>query len=59
MIERDRLFLGHILEAIADIEAFTAEGRSGFLTDRKTQSAVLRQIEIVGEATRNLSPALT
>ena len=59
MTERDRLFLEHILVAITDIGSFTAEGRAGFLADRKTQSAVVRQLEIVGEAVKNLSPGLT
>jgi uncharacterized protein with HEPN domain len=52
MTERDRLFLSHILGAIADIEAFTAEGRALFMSDRKTQSAVLREFEIVGRLSR-------
>jgi len=59
MNERDRLFLKHILDAIADIETFTAEGRAGFMADRKTQSAVVRQLEIIGEAVKNLSATLT
>lgn len=59
MNDRDRLFLGHVLEAIAAIESFTAEGRAFFTTDLKTQSAVVRQIEIIGEATKNLSAELT
>jgi len=57
--ERDRLFLQHVLGAIEDIEAFTAAGRGEFLADRKTQSAVIRQLEVIGEAVKNLSPALT
>jgi uncharacterized protein with HEPN domain len=57
--ERDRLFLGHILEAIADIESFVVEGRASFMADRRTQSAVIRQLEIIGEAVKNLSPELT
>lgn len=58
MTERDGLFLAHILVAIADIESFTIEGRGNFMADRKTQSAVMRQLAIVGEAVKNLSPAL-
>jgi uncharacterized protein with HEPN domain len=57
--ERDALFLGHVLGAVADIGNFTAEGRQVFMADRKTQSAVMRQLEIIGEAVKNLSPALT
>lgn len=59
MNARDRLFLDHIVSAIAEIENFTAAGQSGFMTDRKTQSAVVRQLEIIGEAVKNLSKALT
>jgi uncharacterized protein with HEPN domain len=58
MTERDRLFLGHVLEAIAAIESFTTEGKTAFLADLKTQSAVVRQLEIVGEAVKNLSAEL-
>ena len=58
MTERDRLFLGHVLDAIAAIENFTTEGRSNFMSDLKTQSAVVRQIEIIGEAVKNLSAEL-
>ena len=58
MTERDRLFLGHVLDAIAAIESFTAEGRNYFMSDLKTQSAVVRQIEIIGEAVKNLSAEL-
>jgi uncharacterized protein with HEPN domain len=59
MNERDRLFLAHIQEAIADIESFVADGRESFMSDRRTQSAVVRQLEIIGEAVKNLSAALT
>lgn len=40
MNERDRLYLRHILDAIAAIESFTVEGRTQFMADLKTQSAV-------------------
>lgn len=59
MIERDALFLRHVLAAAADIQSFTTEGRDAFMADRKTQSAVIRQLEIIGEAVKNLSPSLT
>jgi uncharacterized protein with HEPN domain len=59
MSERDHLFLQHILVAIQDIEQFSSEGRAAFMTDRKTQSAVIRQLEIIGEAVKNLSTDLT
>jgi uncharacterized protein with HEPN domain len=57
--ERDQIFLAHIQDAIADIESFVADGRASFMADRRTQSAVVRQLEIIGEAVKNLSAALT
>lgn len=55
MIERDLLFLEHIRDAIERIERFTSDGRAAFMADDKTQSAVMRQLEIIGEATKRLS----
>ncbi len=50
-----RLFLKDILEAINSIEEFTA-GMSleEFSEDDKTSSAVLRKLEIIGEAAKNI-----
>ena len=59
LTDRDALYLGHIRTAIADIRNFTAEGAAHFKVDRKTQSAVIRQLEIIGEAVKNLSATLT
>jgi len=36
---------------------YTTQGREAFFSDRKTQDAVVRNIEIIGEAVRNLSDA--
>lgn len=52
---RDDAYLAHILEAIAAIESYTRDGREDFLTDRKTQDAVVRNLEIIGEAVKGLS----
>lgn len=58
MNERDELYLDHVLQAIALIERFTTGGREAFFGDEMVQSAVVRQLEIVGEAVRNLSGEL-
>ena len=47
-------YLQHILDAIAAIEAYTTDGRAVFLRERKTQDAVIRNLEIIGEAIRNV-----
>jgi uncharacterized protein with HEPN domain len=56
--ERDALYLEHVLQAIARIERFTSGGRAAFFSDEMVQSAVVRQLEIVGEAVRNISAEL-
>ena len=58
MNERDQLYVAHIAEAVARIRRFTATGRTVFMADDMIQSAVVRQIEIIGEAARNLSSEL-
>jgi uncharacterized protein with HEPN domain len=48
-------FLGHILEAIARIAEYTEDiDEVAFLDDKMVQDAVLRNIEIIGEAARNI-----
>lgn len=37
----DRVYLGHILDAISDIEQYTAGGRDAFMRDRMQQDAVI------------------
>ena len=50
-----RLYLGHIREAIADIRTYAAAGESAFLTDRMRQDAIIRKLEMIGEAVKQLS----
>ena len=53
---RDRDFLADILEAIRRSEAYLAEmDYEDFVEDTKTQDALIRTIEVIGEATKNLS----
>lgn len=47
-------YLGHVVEAIDNIFEYTADMDSvAFLLDRKTQDAVIRNFEIMGEACKN------
>ena len=58
MPERDeRLYLDDILRAIDRILSYTAEGRDAFFADSRTQDAVIRNIEVIGEAIRGVLPA--
>ncbi|TLM64508.1 MAG: DUF86 domain-containing protein [Deltaproteobacteria bacterium] len=53
----DQLYLRHILEAIGQIEEYVVGcDEAQFLATRLIQDAVIRQCEIIGEATKNLLP---
>ena len=52
--DRDRL--RDIREAVEQIEAYTASGRSEFDTNELVQTWVLRHLQIIGEAARAISP---
>jgi uncharacterized protein with HEPN domain len=54
-----RLYLDDILEAIDRISEYV-HGMDGdaFGSDRKTQDAVIRNLEVIGEASRNLADEL-
>jgi uncharacterized protein with HEPN domain len=48
-------YLGHIAEAIDNIQSYTAGlDAASFKVDRKTQDAVIRNLEIIGEACNNV-----
>ena len=52
------VYLRHIQDAVVRIEAYTAPGRIAFFTDTMVQDAVIRNLEVIGEAVKNLSPEL-
>ena len=54
----DELYLRHIVDALTRIETYTSVGREEFMTTPHWQDAVIRQLEIVGEATKQLSDDL-
>lgn len=50
-----RDFLNDILDAITEIESFIDDlSYDEFVKDRKTFNAVIRSIEVIGEATKNI-----
>ena len=58
MIRDDSVYLTHISDALQQIVTYTdGMDYTGFLVNRMAQDAVIRQFEIVGEATKNLSEA--
>lgn len=56
MNKDDTVFLLHILDAIKWIQEYThGMNYEGFRSSHLVQDGVIRQLEIIGEATRNLS----
>jgi len=53
----DRLYLIHIREAIARIEAYVQDGREAFLNSTLIQDAVIRNLQTLAESTQRLSDA--
>lgn len=54
-MNRDTLYIAHIVEAIDRIQDYTKDGREFFLTDRKTYDAVIRNLQTMAESTQKLS----
>jgi uncharacterized protein with HEPN domain len=56
MKKDDSVYLHHILDSIERIEKYThGVSKNEFLQNGLLQDGVLRQMEIIGEASRNLS----
>ena len=57
-MKEDRIYLEHIRECLGHVESFTKSGRDQFLADRKTQDAVLRNLQTMAESVSRLSIAV-
>jgi uncharacterized protein with HEPN domain len=58
-MKNDKIYLRHILDAVADIEKFiNGVSEEDFSKNREKQYAILRALEIIGEASKNLSDEL-
>lgn len=57
-MKTDEVYLRHILDAAARIARYTVGGHEEFLRETHWQDATIRQLEIIGEATKRLSVTL-
>ncbi|MBI1883311.1 MAG: DUF86 domain-containing protein [Chlamydiae bacterium] len=48
------LYLLHIRDALDLILEYASSGKEFFMQDKKTQDAIIRNLEILGEATKNI-----
>ena len=59
-MKEDVIYLKHILQGIERIEEYTSGfTHDEFLSNNLVQDAVIHQLEIIGEATKRLSAAVT
>ncbi len=54
-MKQDSIYLKHILDALNKIESYISVGHDAFFSGTHWQDAVIRQLEIMGEATKRLS----
>jgi len=54
----DLAYLKHILDAVEKVESYTSVGREQFMAASHWQDAVIRQLEIIGEAAKRISEEL-
>lgn len=57
-MKNDQLYLSNIQECIANIEVYTQDGQDSFRQNRMIQDAVIRNFEIIGEASKRLGTEL-
>jgi uncharacterized protein with HEPN domain len=57
-VKSDRVYLLHIRDAISRILEYTREGKEAFFARPIVQDAVVRNVEIIGQAVKNLSDSL-
>ena len=53
----DKVYLAHIQDAITRILSYTGGGRGEFVKNPMVQDAVVRNLEIIREAAKNISDA--
>ena len=57
-MNKDLLYLESIRDCLERIAEYTAAGKQAFLDSRLIQDGVIRNLEVIGEATKNLSSEL-
>jgi len=57
-MKNDHAYLMHIIDSINRILEYTSSGKNSFFNDIKTQDAVIRNLEIIGEAAKKISMEL-
>jgi uncharacterized protein with HEPN domain len=54
-VSEDRIYLLHVRDAIADILVYAEAGEDAFLRETMRQDAIIRKLEVIGEAVKQFS----
>lgn len=54
MTKEPSAYFRHIYDCIGRIKSYVQEGREAFFRDTKTQDAVIRNLEVIGQAVKDL-----
>ncbi|MDP2156055.1 MAG: DUF86 domain-containing protein, partial [Sulfuricella sp.] len=55
IVTKDRsVYIRHIYDCICWIKEYVQAGKEAFFQDRKTQDAVIRNLEVIGQAVKDL-----
>jgi Protein of unknown function DUF86 len=54
-VNRDALYLRHVLDSLEKIERYALVGHAEFMAASHWQDAVIRQLEIIGEAVKRVT----
>ena len=57
-MKSDMVYVQHILECIQSILSFTESGRADFVSSKLVQDAVIRDLEVIGEAAKHIADEL-
>lgn len=57
-MKTDKIYIIHIIECISHIEEYTQNDKSTFFESTLVQDATIRNLEIIGEATKKVSLSL-
>ena len=57
-VKDDKVYLTHILESMQYIASYVVGGEKDFFESRLIQDAVIRNLEIIGEATKKITKEL-
>ena len=49
-----RVYLAQILERLERIKGYTSDGKDAFFAEARTQDAVIRNFEVIGEAAKRI-----